>query len=272
MKIFAWFRKNIILIFILAAIISAGEYYLYIRRFSSLPDSAAGFLENVYQPLASDRVLIFSPHFDDETIAAGGYIQRAESQKSTVEIVAVTDSNHHKIGGIRQQEFINAVGTFGIREDQLKFLGLPDYFLSKSISSADLEDKFNVEIASFKPTIIIYPDPDDENRDHQFIGQVMNNILSDRTDIYAYTYIVHFKYYPQPVGLHLDKHLMPPIKLLDFSHSWQKFDLTSAEENQKEKALEIYKSQLRTPLLHDLLVSMVRENELFSAHNSPTSK
>ena len=72
-----WTKRNIILIIIAAIILAAGGYYLYARKFSMLPDNAIGLLSTVHEPAATDRVLIISPHFDDETIAAGGYIQRA---------------------------------------------------------------------------------------------------------------------------------------------------------------------------------------------------
>lgn len=260
-------KRNIILLIIAAIILIAGGYYLYARKFSMLPDSAIGLLTTVHQPLASDRILIFTPHFDDETIAAAGYIQRAEASKALVEIVAVTDGNRRGFGDERHQEFVEVAKSLGVEEGQLKFLNLPEYYLKERVNSADLTADLQAEIDSLKPTIIIYPDSSDQNSDHKYIGQTIDTMLASRTDIYAYSYLVHWKYFPQPIGLHTDKHMTPPIKLLDFSHNWQKFDLTAAEEDQKLKSLEIYKSQLRTPFLHNLLMSMVRQNELFSAHS-----
>ncbi len=265
-------KRNIILSIVALVIIAAGGYYLYARSYSMMPESAFGLLTSVHEPTPTDRVLVFTPHFDDETIAAAGYIQRAEEKKSAVEIVAITNSNYRGIGADRKEEFLAVTKSLGVNSNQLKFLNLPDYYLKNRINSADLTGDLQNEIDSFKPTVVIYPDASDQNRDHKYIGQTIDGILTNRTDLYAYSFIVHWRYFPQPVGLYPNKHMTPPVKLLDFSHNWQKFDLTPAEENQKQNSLEIYKSQLRTPLLHDLLVSMVRENELFSEKLTPVIK
>lgn len=264
-----WTKRNIVLAVIAAILIGAGGYYFYARKFSMLPDGAVGLLSAVHEPTSSDRVLIISPHFDDETIAAGGYIQRAQASKAVVEIVVVTDGNRRGHGVERHQEFIQVTKSLGANENQLKFLNLPEYYLKERVNSSDLSKNLQDQIDSFKPTIVVYPDSYDQNPDHKYIGQTIDNMLANRVDLYSYTYLVHWKYFPQPVGLHTDKHMTPPIQLLDFSHNWQKFDLTPAEENQKLTSLEIYKSQLRYLLLHDLLVSMVRQNELFSEKNRP---
>lgn len=260
-------KKNITLLIIVLIILAIAGYYLYARKFSMLPDGAIGLLANVYEPTSTDRILVISPHFDDETIAAGGYLQRAGKNKAAVEIVVITDGNRRGVGVERKQEFVQVAKSLGVAEDQLKFLNLPEFYLKERVNQSDLSNNFQTQIDNFKPTVIIYPDSYDQNPDHKYIAETLNNLLSKRTDLYAYTYLVHWKYFPQPVGLHVEKHLAPPIKLLDFSHNWQKFDLTPTEENQKLSSLEIYKSQLRYLLLHDLLVSMVRQNELFSAHN-----
>jgi LmbE family N-acetylglucosaminyl deacetylase len=269
-KIFT--KRNIVLLIVAAAVISISISYLFARKYSMLPDSSARLLATIHEPLATDKVLIVTPHFDDETIAAAGYIQRAENNKSTVKILAVTNSNRRGIGADRKTEFLNVIKSLGANENQLKFLDLPDYYLSSRVSSADLTKDLQNEIELFKPTVIIYPDASDQNRDHKYIGESINGILANQTNLYVYSYLVHWKYFPQPIGLHKNFHITPPIKLVDFSHSWQRFDLTPAEEDQKLNALEIYKSQLRTPLLHDLLISMVRENELFSEKLIPTNK
>ncbi|MCX6811060.1 MAG: PIG-L family deacetylase [Candidatus Berkelbacteria bacterium] len=264
-----WTKRNIILIIIVAIILAAGGYYLYTRKFSMLPDGAAQLLSTVHEPTSADRVLIVSPHFDDETIAAGGYIERAEENKAAVEIAVVTDGNRRKVGAERKQEFTAVTKSLGVAENKLVFLNLPEFYLRERVSQADLSKTLQSQVDNFKPTIIIYPDSYDQNPDHKYIGQTMNDMLANRTDLYAYTYLVHWKYFPQPVGLHTEKHITPPVQLLDFSHNWQRFDLTQGEEDRKQTSLDMYKSQLRYLLLHDLLVSMVRRNELFNERLRP---
>jgi len=271
MKKVFWTKTNIVLVVIAAIILSAGGYYLYARKFSMLPDKAIGLLSSVREPEPTDRVLIIAPHFDDETIAAGGYIQRAEKNKAAVEIVIVTDGNRRGVGSERKEEFTSVAKSLGATPQQLKLLNLPEFYLKEKVSKNDLANTFKEQIDRFKTTIIVYPDSYDQNPDHKYIGQTLDDLLKLRTDLFAYTYLVHWKYFPQPVGLHTEKHMTPPVQLLDFSHNWQRFDLTQGEESQKLTTLELYKSQLRYLLLHDLLVSMVRENELFSQKLTPAS-
>ncbi len=272
MKKTFWSKRNIILIIIAAVVLAVGGYYLYARKFSMLPDNAVGLLSTVHEPTSADRVLIVSPHFDDETIAAGGYIQRAEKNKAAVEIAVVTDGNRRGVGVERKDEFVQVVKSLGVDQSQLVFLNLPEFYLKERVNQADLTKNLQTQIDNFKPTVIVYPDSYDQNPDHKYIGATLNDLLAKRIDLYTYTYLVHWKYFPQPVGLHTDKHMTPPIQLLDFSHSWQRFDLTQGEEDLKQTSLDMYKSQLRYLLLHDLLVSMVRQNELFSEKLIPTIK
>lgn len=259
-------KKNLIFIIVGVIIVVSIGYYFYARKFAVLPDAAVNLMETVHEPTSTDRVLIISPHFDDETIAAGGYIQRAVEKKSDVKIVVVTDGNRRGVGAERHKEFVEVTKTLGVGTDQLKFLDLPEYYLKEKIGADRLNEILNGEIIDFKPTVLIYPDASDTNPDHTFIGTTLNEIIKGRTDLFAYSYLVHWQYFPQPVGLHPGNNLTPPVKLLDFSHRWQRFDLGQGEEDTKLSALLIYKTQLRIPFLHDLLVSMVRKNELFSVH------
>jgi len=262
-----WSRRNLILVIIAIIVLGIGGYYLYARKYAVWPQISVSWMDEVAEPIGSDRVLIISPHPDDETIASGGYIVRAAKNGAKVEILLVTDGNRRGFGTERHQELKDAAKTLGIFEDNIEYLELPEYYLKEKISENDLASKIKAKILAFQPTIIFYPDQSDQNPDHQFIGQTLDNTLPCMVEISSakrYTYLVHFKYFPQPVGSHPDDNLTPPVKLADFSHHWQKFILTSGEENTKSAALSVYKTQLRTPLLHDLLESMVRRNELFS--------
>ena len=261
-----WTRRNLILAVIGVIVVGIAGYYFYARKFSMLPEVAVNMMIDVKEPTATDKVLIISPHPDDETIAAGGYVERAIENKAKVEILLVTDGNRRGVGAERHQEFREATKTLGVDSSDLKYLELPEFYLKERVSEGDLTAKLSSEISAFVPTIIIYPDKNDQNPDHKYIGETLDKILADKQNIAAYSYLVHYRYFPQPVGLKMDANLTPPVKLVDFSYRWERFILTNNEEQIKLNALSIYKTQLRTPLLHDLLMSMVRKNELFSAH------
>jgi LmbE family N-acetylglucosaminyl deacetylase len=91
------------------------------------------------------RILIFSPHPDDETLAAGGVIQRALADGSQVKVVIVTNGDGQKfapalingkiashprdyivMGERRQAESLAALSKLSVQSDDIVFLGYPD--------------------------------------------------------------------------------------------------------------------------------------------------
>lgn len=94
----------------------------------------------------ADRILVLSPHPDDEVLGAGGIIQRATTLKLPVKVVFMTygDSNPwsfmlyrkhpvvmpggmKKMGLVRRQEAENAAQILGVDSNNLVFLGYPDF-------------------------------------------------------------------------------------------------------------------------------------------------
>ena len=95
---------------------------------------------------ASDRILIFAPHPDDETIATGGVIQKAVAMGLPIHAVFLTYGDNNEtsfmvyrkrpvapgkavvqMGLVRHDEGVAATGVLGLRPDQLTFLGYPDF-------------------------------------------------------------------------------------------------------------------------------------------------
>lgn len=93
-----------------------------------------------------DRVLVFAPHPDDESIACGGVIQRAIAAGASVRVVFLTygDSNElsfmlrkkhpvlnptsvRRMGLIRHDEAVAAGAELGLGTNTLAFLGYPDF-------------------------------------------------------------------------------------------------------------------------------------------------
>ena len=91
------------------------------------------------------RILIIAPHPDDETLAAGGLIQRALAGGSQIKVVIVTNGDAQEfapviiskkidprpqdyvaMGNRRQAESMAALGKLGMQYDDIKFLGYPD--------------------------------------------------------------------------------------------------------------------------------------------------
>jgi LmbE family N-acetylglucosaminyl deacetylase len=94
---------------------------------------------------SGDRILIFAPHCDDETLGLSGYTQQALAAGADVRVVLITNgdgfpysaeremgkmrlkpSDYIAFGVDRQQEALAAVGKSGLSADKVTFLGYPD--------------------------------------------------------------------------------------------------------------------------------------------------
>jgi LmbE family N-acetylglucosaminyl deacetylase len=91
------------------------------------------------------RILIFAPHNDDETLGQGGVIANAIKNGKEVKVVIATNGDGYtfatmeefrklfptgmdyiKMGNVRQQESINALNLLGLKEESIIFLSYPD--------------------------------------------------------------------------------------------------------------------------------------------------
>ncbi|MFA6282038.1 MAG: PIG-L family deacetylase [Candidatus Omnitrophota bacterium] len=96
---------------------------------------------------ASDRVMIFAPHPDDEIIALGGTIQKILKAGAKLKIVYLTSGEYNEvnhlfykkhpvmspagfinIGLTREREAYDATKYLNVNKDDLIFLGYPDRF------------------------------------------------------------------------------------------------------------------------------------------------
>lgn len=104
-----------------------------------------GTISELQVPAAGSRLLVVSPHPDDESLGAGGLISEALAQGDTVKVVFVTngDGFHYGVeridrqlrlqpadylnyGQERQQESLDALRRLGVRPENVVFLGFPD--------------------------------------------------------------------------------------------------------------------------------------------------
>ena len=214
---------------------------------------------------SGQKVLFFSPHADDESIAAGGYIAQSVINGANVTIVMVTDSDAQGIEATRYAEFKKTTGILGVPESNLVFLGFPDSKLDL-INQAVLQAALQQQIDKYHPNIIIYPSPYDYNRDHRAIGRAIERILKTESGpITAYNYLVHYELdYPRPRKFAPADNLLPPKRMADVNKECLSFDLSSSVESCKEKAIFIYQSQLHNPELNGLMHAYIRKNEILS--------
>jgi LmbE family N-acetylglucosaminyl deacetylase len=205
-----------------------------------------------------------------------------------------------RFGELRQQESLAALKTLGVNADQVTFLSYPDrgtpaewndhwsaqdpyrspysqdakspYPLTynpKSVyAGADyLADIISI-LNSYRPDLVVYPNPDDVHPDHWGLNVFTRLAIAEVTHGNAafrptqLTYLIHRPDFPTIRGFKLQEDLVPPPALFALYPDWVRLDLTPADVQRKAKAVQAYKSQL--PLLHGLMDSFVRTNELFA--------
>lgn len=235
--------------------------FLYSQIFKVVPDTAYYFMPTLDFKAKENRILIFSPHPDDEILAAAGYIQSAIEQGLELKIILVTDGNRRGQGEKRQNQFQKATEHLGVKQENLVFLEYNDGYL-KNEKDSDLDLVFKKQIDQFKPDVIIYPSSFDQNLDHRLIGLSLERIFNNFRGIKKLAYLVHFKGFPFPRKLKMDHFLMPPANLF-FSCQWTKFALTNNQVQKKLEALSNYQIFLSYPIEKGYLLSFVRKNEIF---------
>jgi LmbE family N-acetylglucosaminyl deacetylase len=250
--------------FILVVLWGAG-YIAYFRYFGALPQATIALFQEIEAPKASDRIVVFSPHEDDESLALGGYIAQAESNGAQVFIVFATDGNHRNKKETRLKESQSATEILGVPYENLQYYDYPDTELSAH--KLELTTSINNTLNNVKPNIVFVSDKMDIHSDHKELGLAIADSVKTMPNINLYTYIIHYKAYPRPQAFRPNDFLLPPVKLLNPSTTWYKFSLNSHDFDKKNEAVLKYKSQLKTPFLHSLMVSFIRQNEIFAKGN-----
>lgn len=261
-----WQKKHIRLSLYLA--LALGVFFVVssiiaIIYYGVLPSKAVYLLPDAHQPNSGDRILVISPHCDDETLAVGGYNYEAIKAGAELHIVLVTDCNKHGWEQTRYQEFKNAAKVIGVPESNLEYWDFKEG--ARNEKQLDSIQKMIVaELKTFNPTVVFAPMTQDSHYDHFLVGKAYLQAVQEvgYTGI-SYGYLVHHRYYPQPKRYAPKDYLMPPVKYLNYGQGWAKMILTQEALDAKNEAVLGYRSQLRIPLLSSLLKSMVRRDEIF---------
>lgn len=239
-------------------------YLLSAFLFNALPQNTFYKLGECPLPAEGQRVMVFTPHPDDESIAVGGYLFSAREAGAQVEIILATDGNHLGLRDQRYQEFKAATAQLRILPNELGFWGYPDGKLSDHFD--ELEPQVEKEIELFKPDYVVYSHPKDRHPDHATLGRAVEAALANEggtgQNIKAYAYLIHFKYYPEPQILTRRHYLLPPVAVSKHNEAWNKITLSPEAEIAKNEAIHQYRTQLRNPFLRPLINGLLRNNEL----------
>ena len=152
-----------------------------------------------------ERLLVVSPHPDDDAIAAGGLMQRARE----VRVLVVTDGERNpwpqrymerrwfltrddaaRWGALRRREALCAVKALGHDAASVRFLGFPDREIACLARRGDtrLHDVLAGEIETFNPTLIVSPSAQDLHSDHRASAWYVHRAAPDADIV---TFVVH---------------------------------------------------------------------------------
>lgn len=254
-------------LFILALFFFAFLFFLF--YFWIFPKIIYSFLAKTEKPTKRDRVLIFAPHPDDESLGCFGYIHKAIKARAKLRVVVLTDGYFTASPEKRYNETIQTLLEIGLSKKDIFFLGFKDIRLKKASFCPRIMREM---IDSFKPTKIFSTSKYDSNIDHRACYYHLKKAL-EKSEIRPkiYYYLIHYKgkTYPLPRGFRPNRNLYPPMRLIREGLSWSKLELTKRETILKKRAVMNYKSQLRMSLFlaRRTLLSFIRKNELFYSEN-----
>ncbi len=124
-------------------------------------------------------ILVFSPHFDDESIGCGGAIARHIAEGGRAVVVFMTRGNTGNITPgyevtpdenekIRKREAVEALKVLGVQAHE--FLDLPDGFMRWEAGA--VRQAANM-IREHRPDVIYAPHADDAHNDHKATWQIV---------------------------------------------------------------------------------------------------
>lgn len=279
------------------------------------PQARASGISALEPVVKNDRILILAPHPDDEAIACAGVIQEALKKGAKLKIVYLTNGDHNQLafivyekrlvfrkgefihmGEVRRQEAQKAMAGLGMNQEDLIFLGYPDfgtfamftrywaspkpfkslltrmtkvpypenYSYGRDYIPQNILSDLKKIIENYRPNKIFVSHPADTNGDHRSLNLFLRVAIWDlegkvpRPRIYAY--LVHHMDWPLKRKYHPDLDMSVPEDLKD-APRWLSLALEPKAVENKYNAIAEYKSQTQSSAFY--LFSFARKNELF---------
>jgi N-acetyl-1-D-myo-inositol-2-amino-2-deoxy-alpha-D-glucopyranoside deacetylase len=214
------------------------------------------------------RLMVLAPHPDDESLAAGGLIQRAIAHGRPVSVVFVSDGENNPWpqrvlerrlwigarqredwGRRRRAEADAALQALGAATATVHRLGWPDGGITRMLlgDMASMLARMRELLARERPTLLVLPDLCDRHPDHSALHVVLEMVLQGmshdaRPDCLSYL-------------LHGHPRQDLPNQVV--------FALDDAEVQRKRQAIETHASQ--TALSHKRLLRFAAPTEAFVA-------
>lgn len=138
------------------------------------------------------KIIVFSPHPDDETFGTGGTIVKKISEGYEVVIVIMTDGRYsfsvrlgidsnptpEELKHIRKGEVKRAAKILGVPEENLLFLDFVDGSLEKNEREAH-KRVFEILKQKPPPVEVYYPYEKDCHLDHRVTNRIVKNVIKE---------------------------------------------------------------------------------------------
>lgn len=150
-------------------------------------------------PDVGNRVIVFAPHPDDETLGCGGTIARKCAAGEDVTVVAMTDgagSHAHlmpveQLIEVRKSELLRATSILGVSAEKVLTLGFSDGDLVNHVHAARQQVAELME--QVQPTEVYIPARWDTPKDHFATYSIVKQVLAFRQGgVRVYEYPVWF--------------------------------------------------------------------------------
>jgi LmbE family N-acetylglucosaminyl deacetylase len=238
-----------------------------------------------------ERVVIVSPHPDDETLGCAGLIQSLLQRGLMPFVLVFTNGDgfdasiHLKLyevkikpedraaySRMRMLETLEAMAKLGLSSQQVIFLGFSERTLAEDwLWKGD--EKFVKVLAEhlerIQPTVVILPSRYDDHPIHAIVCSIgwtaLLRLVSERRLSQmprVFEVLIHYGEFPRPQGFNPSLELLPPPDLL-LTARWYYLPLSQEMRQRKWEALNCYRTQ-KLPLTWRFLKSFVRSNEIFA--------
>jgi LmbE family N-acetylglucosaminyl deacetylase len=197
------------------------------------------------------RMVVVSPHPDDETLGAGGAMS-SEARRRPVLVISVTDGEaafaHHDLGGLRRLELRAALDHLAPRSAiAIERLGIPDGAV------AEAEHALRSRLAGLfdDGDLVLCPLADDGHPDHEAVARATASAASER-DLAVWQFPVWAWHAHDPSSSSLRR--------------GQRLDLDASVRSNKQQAISSYHSQIDGPeptVPSRMLTRLDRPFELF---------
>lgn len=180
------------------------RFYEYIQPYLkySLP---------VESKLPLERVLVLSPHPDDEAIGCGATIYKHRMFEGSVKIVYFTSTQQREKEARRFLDMLNIA--------DYEFF----HFEIENIPKKKSKEMLCKTILAYNPEIVFIPFLLDNHKDHRLVNEILvESTKIKKVDFLVYSYPVWFPVFPNV--------------LIDISEEWE----------MKKKLIELYQSEIAT--------------------------